>query len=129
MNAIPCRIIALSLTMLSLAACQGPMGGDLDADEASLAAQGAWDERQEDGTAGDIATDSLTADVGAPDAVPNQRNGLGSDPFFLSGEQRRASTLLNMGNPPGAAAILEPSAESENGATPADPGQADMPPM
>ncbi|MCH2135855.1 MAG: hypothetical protein MK101_04645 [Phycisphaerales bacterium] len=95
--------------------CHGPLGvGDLPDQEAALAEEGQADMRLEDGTAGAVETDSLTAD-GA--------SGLGSDPFLQQQREQMKAVQTNTGvYPPGAAAILEPGVESETGDAPSSPG-------
>ena len=86
--------------------------GALPGQESELAAEGQYDERQQDGTAGEEATDSLTADG---------YRGLRGDPF-LPGQLGDGVGLDENSQPPDSAAILVPGAESATGGIPASPG-------
>ena len=107
--------------LLSAGGCYGPLGPGLDQGVADLEADGQYDERAQDGTLGETATASLTSDGAV------KTNGLGDDPFLLSQQQELDSTRLNIGNPPGAQAILVPGPESVTGDIPDSPG-SQLPP-
>jgi hypothetical protein len=103
--------------LLALLGCQGPMDvADLSEQQAELAEEGQADMRSEDGTLGDVQTDSLTADG------YGEAEGLGADPFLVRQRKELDSTRLNEGGPLGAAAILEPGPESTGGQIPSTPG-------
>jgi hypothetical protein len=102
----------VGLTILTVG-CNGPLNVKaLPGQEAELAAEGQYDERQQDDTAGAQDTDSLTADG---------YRGLRGDPF-VQGVQNQDEGLNEDSAAPDAAAILVPGLESENGGIPADPG-------
>lgn len=111
---------ALAL-LLSIGGCYGPLGPGLDQGEADLAAYGQYDERAQDGTLGETATASLTADGTV------KTNGLGDDPFLLGQQQAAGKAPVNTVDPPGAQAILVPRADGTTGDIPADPEPA-LPP-
>ena len=97
--------------------CKGPLDMKaLPGQEAEIAAEGQYDERQQDGTLGNEATDSLTADG---------YHGLGGEPFLPgqpAGEVGSGSGLDESSAPPDSAAILVPGAESATGGIPSSPG-------
>jgi len=106
-------VLSVVCLTLILTGCKGPLDMKaLTGQEAALAAEGQYDERQQDGTLGNEATDSLTADG---------YHGLGGDPF-LQGQSAVGSGLDEHSEPPDSAAILVPGAESATGGIPASPG-------
>jgi len=111
---------ALAL-LLSIGGCYGPFGPGLDQGEADLAADGQYDERAQDGTLGETATASLTADGAV------KTNGLGDDPFLLGQQQAAGGTPETSVYPPGAQAILVPRVDSTTGDIPSDP-ESELPP-
>lgn len=89
--------------------CSGPLGTtDLGGQEASLAAEGSMDMRQQDGTAGDPTLASLDGGV-TPRSDP-----FDPDPFIARERIDRASSLDESNMAPGAS-TLDPSYESATG--------------
>ncbi len=110
-------LLPVSGAALISVGCKGPLDMKaLPGQEAELAAEGQYDERQQDGTLGNEATDSLTAD---------QYRGLGGEPFLPSraaGDLGSRAGLDENASPPDSAAILVPGPESATGGIPSSPG-------
>ena len=95
------------ITVVAIAGCGEPIDtSGLSGQEASLAAEGSADMREQDGTMGDQTLDTLSG-AGAPDPF-------NPDPFITRERIDRTSTLDESNVAPGAS-TLEPGAESLTG--------------
>jgi hypothetical protein len=97
------------ITVVAIAGCGGPVDTTgLSGQEASLAAEGSADMREQDGTMGDQTLDTLSG-AGAPPPDP-----FDPDPFITRERIDRTSTLDESNVAPGAS-TLEPGPESLTG--------------
>ncbi|MBT5582418.1 MAG: hypothetical protein HOI89_11050 [Phycisphaerae bacterium] len=102
-------LIFCIITVVAIAGCGEPIDtSGLSGQEASLAAEGSADMREQDGTMGDQTLDTLSG-AGAPPPDP-----FDPDPFITRERIDRTSTLDESNVAPGAS-TLEPGPESLTG--------------